>query len=161
MYHRVQDEITFSLINFKGAAVEACEWINNFIPHFTEHVITYPCWYWSWLVFFMYPKLKTKNVFNFARKCIVQLLIFVFTAQIKWLMKCWSQSCQKWFSFTWPFFHWMFTHDHTAQKYISGNEYSCCTCIITYGDRALQECDNHWVPIWINILQWLSAKCSQ
>ena len=29
--------------NFKGAAIEVWEWISNFIPHNTEHVIIYPC----------------------------------------------------------------------------------------------------------------------
>ena len=24
------------------------EWISNFIPHFIMHIITYPCWDWSW-----------------------------------------------------------------------------------------------------------------
>ena len=33
--------------NFNGAAVEVWEWISNFIPHFTWHVRTYPCWDWN------------------------------------------------------------------------------------------------------------------
>ena len=36
------DEITYPFPYFKGAAVEAWEEISNFIPHFIEHVITYP-----------------------------------------------------------------------------------------------------------------------
>ena len=41
------DEITYPFLNFNGATVEVLEWISNFIVHFTEHVITYPCWEWS------------------------------------------------------------------------------------------------------------------
>ena len=29
----------------KQSWVKNLEWINNFIPHFDKHVITYPCWY--------------------------------------------------------------------------------------------------------------------
>ena len=29
--------------NFNVGTVEMLEWINNFIPHFTGHVIAYPC----------------------------------------------------------------------------------------------------------------------
>ena len=28
----------------KNCTVSVKEWISNFIPHFTGHVITYPCW---------------------------------------------------------------------------------------------------------------------
>ena len=38
------DEITYQFPNFNGAAVEVWEWISNFIPLFTKHVVTYPCW---------------------------------------------------------------------------------------------------------------------
>ena len=30
--------------NFNGSTIEDGEKINNFTPHFTVHVITYPCW---------------------------------------------------------------------------------------------------------------------
>ena len=43
-HYNVWDEITYLFLNFNGATVEVYEWISNFIPHFTEHVITYPCW---------------------------------------------------------------------------------------------------------------------
>ena len=36
------DEITYPFLNFNGAAVEVKEWISNFTPHFTRHVITLP-----------------------------------------------------------------------------------------------------------------------
>ena len=42
------DEITYPFLNFNGATVEVLEWISNFIPHFTEHVITYKCWFCAW-----------------------------------------------------------------------------------------------------------------
>ena len=34
----------FLFSNLNCATVEVCEWMSNFIKHFTEHVITYPCW---------------------------------------------------------------------------------------------------------------------
>ena len=36
-------EITHPFSNFEGATVDALEWKRNFIPHYTGHVITYPC----------------------------------------------------------------------------------------------------------------------
>ena len=38
------DEITYPFLNFNGATIEVQEWISNFTPHFTGHVITYPYW---------------------------------------------------------------------------------------------------------------------
>ena len=38
----MQDEIIYLFSNFNGIAVEFWEWISNFIPYFTGHVITYP-----------------------------------------------------------------------------------------------------------------------
>ena len=35
------------LLIHSHATVEVWEWISNFITHFTEHVLTYPCWDWS------------------------------------------------------------------------------------------------------------------
>ena len=37
-------EITYPFPNFNGVNVEVWEWISNFIPHFTGHGISYPCW---------------------------------------------------------------------------------------------------------------------
>ena len=42
------EEITNPFPNSKGCNIEIWEWINNFFPHFTGLVITYPCWDWSW-----------------------------------------------------------------------------------------------------------------
>ena len=36
--------ITYSSPNLNGATVEVWEWISNFIPHFTGHVITDTYW---------------------------------------------------------------------------------------------------------------------
>ena len=44
IHYKVWGEITYPFPNFNGAAVEVWEWKSNFIPHFTRHVITYPCW---------------------------------------------------------------------------------------------------------------------
>ena len=37
-------EITYQFTDFNSAAVEVWKWISNFIPRFTGHVITDPCW---------------------------------------------------------------------------------------------------------------------
>ena len=37
------DEITYLFLNVNGATIEVWKWMNNFISHFTRHVITYPC----------------------------------------------------------------------------------------------------------------------
>ena len=46
IHYEVWDEIThpFPTTNFNCTTIEVGEWINTFIPHFNEHVITYPCW---------------------------------------------------------------------------------------------------------------------
>ena len=44
IHYKAWDEITYPFPNFNSATVEVWEWISNFIPHFTGHVITYPCW---------------------------------------------------------------------------------------------------------------------
>ena len=41
--YKVWDEITYRFPNFNGVAVEFRIWIRNFFPHFTEHVISFPC----------------------------------------------------------------------------------------------------------------------
>ena len=41
------DEIIYAFPNFHGCSVEVWEWISNFIPHFTRHAITCPCWNFS------------------------------------------------------------------------------------------------------------------
>ena len=44
IHYEMWDEITFLFPNFNGCTIEVWEWIHNFIPHFTGHVITYPYW---------------------------------------------------------------------------------------------------------------------
>ena len=41
---KVCDESTYPLSNFNCRNVEVREWISNFIPHFTRHMIIYPFW---------------------------------------------------------------------------------------------------------------------
>ena len=43
IHYKVWYEITYPFPNFSVGAVEVWEWIDYFIPHFTGHVITYPC----------------------------------------------------------------------------------------------------------------------
>ena len=42
IHWNVRDEITYLFPNFNGCTVEVWEWMSNFIPNFTVHVITYP-----------------------------------------------------------------------------------------------------------------------
>ena len=37
-------EITYPFPYFNSCTIEVWDGISNLIPHFTEHVITYPCW---------------------------------------------------------------------------------------------------------------------
>ena len=46
IHYKVWNEINYPFLNFNGDTIEVWEWINNFIPHFARHVITYPCWDW-------------------------------------------------------------------------------------------------------------------
>ena len=43
IHYGVWNEITYPFLNLYGVDVEDWKWISNFIPHFTGHVITYPC----------------------------------------------------------------------------------------------------------------------
>ena len=43
IYYEVLNEITHIFLNFNGATVEVWEWISNFTPQFTGHVIIYRC----------------------------------------------------------------------------------------------------------------------
>ena len=43
IHYKVWDEIAYPSPNFNGCTVEVWEWVSNFTPHFTRHVITYPC----------------------------------------------------------------------------------------------------------------------
>ena len=47
IHYNVWDEITYPFSNFNDATMEVRAWINNFISHFTEHMIAYPCWGYS------------------------------------------------------------------------------------------------------------------
>ena len=44
IHKEVWGEITYPFPNVNGVTVEVWEWISNFSPHFSGHVITYPCW---------------------------------------------------------------------------------------------------------------------
>ena len=44
IHDEVWDDIIYLFLNFNGSTVEVEEWISYFSPHFTGHVITYPCW---------------------------------------------------------------------------------------------------------------------
>ena len=44
VHDNVCDVITDPFPDYIGASVEVWEWMNNFIPHLTPHMITYPCW---------------------------------------------------------------------------------------------------------------------
>ena len=42
------DELTYPFSIFKDAIVEVWDLISNVIPHWTRHVMTYPCWDLRW-----------------------------------------------------------------------------------------------------------------
>ena len=44
IHRKMWNEITYPFLKFNGAIVEVHEWISNFTPEFTGHVITCPCW---------------------------------------------------------------------------------------------------------------------
>ena len=44
IHYKVYEKITYPFPNFNGYTVEVWEGMSNFIPHFTGHVFTYPCW---------------------------------------------------------------------------------------------------------------------
>ena len=44
IHYKVWYEIIHPFPNINSCTVEVWEWMINFIPHFTGHVITYPCW---------------------------------------------------------------------------------------------------------------------
>ena len=47
IHHKILGEITYAFPNFNDATVDVWQLVSNFIPHFTGHVVTYPCWDWS------------------------------------------------------------------------------------------------------------------
>ena len=70
----MKSEITYPFTNFNGCTVEVWEWISNFIPHFTGHVITYPCRYLSLclcvLSFLGYVQLLKDWRDSYSRICV-------------------------------------------------------------------------------------------
>ena len=44
IHYNMQDEITYPFSNFNGTTAKFWEWISNFTPHYTGHVIIHPCW---------------------------------------------------------------------------------------------------------------------
>ena len=51
-HYKMWDEIqiAYPFPNFSDAFIEVWKWVSNFIPHFAMHVITYPCWGWSYML---------------------------------------------------------------------------------------------------------------
>ena len=43
IHYKVWDEINYPFPKFNGCTIEVWEWMSNFIPDFTGHVIIYPC----------------------------------------------------------------------------------------------------------------------
>ena len=43
IHYKMWEEIAYPFPNFNGYTFEVWELISNFILHFTEYVITYPC----------------------------------------------------------------------------------------------------------------------
>ena len=55
--------MTYPIPNFNGCTVEVWDWMNNFIPHFTMTVITYPCWNESYFISVKWAKFH-ENFFS-------------------------------------------------------------------------------------------------
>ena len=75
--------ITYPLSNFNSTAVEVWEWISNFIPHFTGHVISYPCRNLSESMLVKgVPGYKEYACVDELYECIVQQKLLIFTCAI-------------------------------------------------------------------------------
>ena len=60
----MRDELIHSFTKYNCTIIEVCKGMNNFIPHFTGHVITYPCWHLCFSA--------SEETFNkFHRACIM------------------------------------------------------------------------------------------
>ena len=44
IHYKMWDEVTHPFPNFNVCTLKVWEWISNFIPHCTEHLIIYPFW---------------------------------------------------------------------------------------------------------------------
>ena len=77
------DEITYSFSNINGCTTEAWEMISNFIPHFTGHVITYPCQHSS-------ESMSVKGAPGVAMYFSKQNLIYMAMHQGRSHLKCWN-----------------------------------------------------------------------
>ena len=55
--------MTYPIPNFNGCTVEVWDLMNNFIPHFTMTVITYPCWNESYFISVKWAKFH-ENLFS-------------------------------------------------------------------------------------------------
>ena len=47
IHYNMWNKITYPFPNFNSTVIEVWKLISNFIPHFTGHVVTYPCWDYS------------------------------------------------------------------------------------------------------------------
>ena len=50
IHYEVWAENIYPFSNFNSTGIEIWEWISNFVPQSTEHVIIYPCWDQSYSV---------------------------------------------------------------------------------------------------------------
>ena len=77
IHYKVWDEITYPFPNFNGATIEVWEWIHNFMLHFTEYVITYPCWDQSWTMLVKWAPGNILERGNFIHKYWLRPLICI------------------------------------------------------------------------------------
>ena len=75
--------------NFNGETTEVWELISNFIQQFTRLVITYSCWYLSWLMFVnsLWPSDAIWQ--QASMSTLVQVMACCLTAPSHYLNKCW------------------------------------------------------------------------
>ena len=60
-----------SIPKLNGATVKVWEWKSNYIPHFTGHAITYPCWNYSYTM--LVNGWEYFNVQNFLKRSFVSI----------------------------------------------------------------------------------------
>ena len=82
-HYKVWVEITYPFPNFSGATVEVWEWVSNFIPHFTGHVIICA----GTKVNSLWPSDAIWR--QGSRSTLVQVLVCCLTASSHYMNQCW------------------------------------------------------------------------
>ena len=84
IFRKVWNEITYPFPTFNSGTVDVKVWTSNFIPHFTGHVITYPCWAKSRFYFQKFKAIHTYNLTHTGRYIIHMWKKFLKTGLYNW-----------------------------------------------------------------------------